>query len=123
MDGQAVGMLKDLLARHEAMAEQIRLQVFMALGFGRGRGIERKREIEEVTSPLPSTRPYTRLCWGDVVKKRGMESVLRSRGGLVGAPRGHGGAALPAGTAVTIILHYPYIFDSYEWSQCMQQAT
>ena len=27
LDGQAVGMLKDLLARHEAMAEQLRLQV------------------------------------------------------------------------------------------------
>ena len=89
----------------------------------RERDRERRRETEEVTGPLPSTRPYTMLCWGGVAKMWGMESVLRSRGGLVGAARGHGGAASPAGPAVTIILHYPYIFDSYEWSQCMQQAT
>ena len=37
----------------------------------RERGRERQTERQEVTRPLPSTRPYTRLCWGGVIKKRG----------------------------------------------------
>ena len=42
----------------------------------REREREREREKEEVMSPLPSTRPYTRLYWGDVIKSRGSRVEL-----------------------------------------------
>ena len=44
--------------------------VFMALGFGFGLGRIREGE-REARGYEPFTRPYTWLCWGDVIKKRG----------------------------------------------------
>ena len=40
-------------------------------GRERERQIERERETGGSTRPLPSTRPYTRLWWGDVTAEEG----------------------------------------------------
>ena len=50
----------------------------------REREREREGERQEVTSPLPSTRSYTRLCWGYVIKGRGGS---KRRGATAGPAR------------------------------------